>query len=303
MLQAALILFVFLCPSVAHAEKRVALMIGNSAYLHVPKLPNPRKDAEAIAHIFREAGFDLVDGKVDLGADAMRRTLREFSQQVRDVDVAVVFYAGHGIEMNGVNYLIPVDATLQRDIDVEDEAVTLDRVIRTIEPARRLQLVILDSCRDNPFLGSMQRTIVSRSLHSGLGDIDERGLPPNTLIAYSQQAGLTADDAAGANSPYTTALLKHLFTPGLDVELALRRVRDEVMEATHNRQRRSNTARSAAPRLYSSQQRRRSKSRQSCRRRKMSVHKRSSAPRRRRERKHSARMMRCAKPRPIGLPR
>jgi hypothetical protein len=237
MLRAALILFVFLWSCVAHAEKRVALVIGNSAYRNVQQLPNPKKDAEAIANLFRGAGFDVVDGTTDLAVDAMRRTLRDFSRQVRDADIAVVFYAGHGMEMNGVNYLIPVDATLARDIDVEDEAVTLDRVIRTIEPARQLQLVILDSCRDNPFLGSMQRTIVSRSLHSGLGDIDERNLPPNTLIAYAQQAGLTAEDGAGVNSPYTMALLKHLFTPGLDVELALRRVRDEVLKVTHNRQR------------------------------------------------------------------
>ena len=140
MLQAVLILFVILWSSIAHAEKRVALLIGNSAYLNVPKLPNPKNDAEAIADLFREAGFDVVDGKADLGADAMRRTLRDFSEQMRDVDIAVVFYAGHGMEMNGVNYLIPVDAILARDIDVEDETVTLDRVIRTIEPARRLQL-------------------------------------------------------------------------------------------------------------------------------------------------------------------
>jgi uncharacterized caspase-like protein len=93
------------------------------------------------------------------------------------------------MEMNGVNYLIPVDARIARDIDVEDEAISLDRIIRTIEPARRLQLVILDACRDNPFVRSMRRTIVSRSLRSGHGDIDERALPPNTLIAYAQKAG------------------------------------------------------------------------------------------------------------------
>ena len=150
--------------------------------------------------------------------------------------MAVVFYAGHGMEMNGVNYLIPVDATLARDVDVEDETVSVERVIRTIEPVRRLQLVILDACRDNPFVRSMRRTFVSRSLRSGHGDIDERALPPNTLIAYAQKAGLTAEDGDGADSPYTTALLKHLATPGLDIELALRRVRDEVLNATRNRQ-------------------------------------------------------------------
>jgi uncharacterized caspase-like protein/tetratricopeptide (TPR) repeat protein len=220
----------------ALAEKRVALVIGNGAYVKAPELPNPRNDAVAMADLLRRAGFDVVDAKLNLGVDATRRALRDFSDQVRDADIAIVFYAGHGMEMNGVNYLIPVDATIARDVDVEDEAISLDRVIRTLESARRLQLVILDSCRDNPFVRSMKRTIVSRSLLSGHGDIDERTLPPNTLIAYAQRAGATADDGTGNNSPYTTALLKHLATPGLDIELALRRVRDEVLNATHNRQ-------------------------------------------------------------------
>jgi formylglycine-generating enzyme required for sulfatase activity len=189
-----------------------------------------------MAGLLRKAGFDVVEEKADLSADAMRRVLRDFSEHVRDADIAVVFYAGHGMEMNGVNYLIPVDATLVRDVDMEDEAISLDRVIRTLEPARRLQLVILDACRDNPFLRSMRRTIISRSVRSGHGDVDEKTLPPNTLIAFAQKAGATADDGTGSNSPYTTALLKHLPTPGLDVELALRRVQDEVLHATRNRQ-------------------------------------------------------------------
>jgi hypothetical protein len=216
-------------------EKRVALVIGNGAYVKVPKLPNPPNDALAMAGLLRKAAFEVVE-QMDLGVDAMRRALRDFSDEVRDADIAVVFYAGHGIEMNGVNYLIPIDATIAGDVDVEDETISLDRVIRTIEPARRLQLVLLDACRDNPFVRSMRRTTVSRSLRSGHGDIDERALPPNTLIAYAQKAGSTADDGEGANSPYTTALLKNLATPGLDVELALRRVRDEVLRATKNRQ-------------------------------------------------------------------
>jgi uncharacterized caspase-like protein len=223
-------------PFPALAEKRIALVIGNGAYVKVPRLPNPTNDSASMAGLLRKAGFDIVEERIDLRADAMRRVLRDFSEQVRDADVAVVFYAGHGMELNGVNYLIPVDATLARDVDVEDEAVSLDRVIRTIEPARRLQLVILDACRDNPFLRSMRRTVISRSVRSGHGDIDEKSLPPNTLIAYAQKAGATAEDGTSSNSPYTTALLKHLPTPGLDVELALRRVRDEVLKATSNRQ-------------------------------------------------------------------
>jgi hypothetical protein len=221
----------------AVAEKRVALVIGNGAYTKVPQLPNPSHDAAAMADMLRKAGFDVVDSKTDLGVEAMRRELRDFSDEVRDADIALVFYAGHGMEMNGVNYLIPIDATIARDVDVEDEAISLDRVVRTLEPARHLQLVILDSCRDNPFVRSMKRTLsASRSVLSGHGDVDERSLSPNTLIAYAQKAGATADDGAGTNSPYTTALLKHLATPGLDIELALRRVRDEVLKATKNRQ-------------------------------------------------------------------
>jgi hypothetical protein len=190
-----------------------------------------------MADMLRKAGFDVVDAKTDLGVEAMRRELRDFSDEVRDADIAIVFYAGHGMEMNGVNYLIPIDATIARDVDVEDEAISLDRVVRTLEPARHLQLVILDSCRDNPFVRSMKRTLsASRSVLSGHGDVDERALSPNTLIAYAQKAGATAEDGVGADSPYTTALLKHLATPGLDIELALRRVRDEVLKATKNRQ-------------------------------------------------------------------
>ena len=220
----------------ALAEKRVALIIGNGAYTKAPPLPNPAHDAAAVADKLRTAGFDIVESKIDLGLSAMRRALRDFSEQARDADIAIIFYAGHGMEMNGINYMLPVDATIERDVDVEDEAISLDRVVRTIEGAKRLQLVILDSCRDNPFVRSMRRTIATRSLRSGHADIDEKALPSNTLIAYAQKAGATAEDGAGFNSPYTTGLLKHLLTPGLDVELALRRVRDEVLRSTANRQ-------------------------------------------------------------------
>lgn len=218
------------------AEKRVALVIGNGGYVNAAPLTNPANDAAAIANKLREAGFDIVE-KTDLDAQAMRKALRDFSEQVRNSDIAVVFYAGHGMEMNGVNYMIPVDATIASDVDVEDEAIALERIVRILEPARRLQLVILDSCRDNPFLRSMRRTLArTRSLGGGHADIDEQGLPPNALIAYAQRAGATADDGSGTNSPYTAALLKHLTTPGLDVEMALRRVRDEVLQSTNNKQ-------------------------------------------------------------------
>jgi uncharacterized caspase-like protein len=228
--------FMLLLPSAAVAEKRVALVIGNGAYIKVPKLDNPKNDAAAMEAMFKAAGFDTVVRANDLGVAAMRRALQDFSDVAHDADIAVVFYAGHGMEVSGTNYLIPTDAVLERDIDVRDEAVPLDRVSEILEPVKRLRFIILDACRDNPFVRSMRRTLATRTVRSGYGEIDEKLLPPNTLVAYAQRAGATAEDGAGANSPYTIALLKHLPTPGLDVELALRRVRDDVLKTTRNRQ-------------------------------------------------------------------
>jgi glucose/arabinose dehydrogenase len=224
-------------PASALAQKRVALVIGNGTYTKVARLDNPKNDAAAMEAMFKAAAFTSVVRLNDLGVMAMRRALRDFSDTAQDADMAVVFYAGHGIEVAGVNYLIPIDAVLERDIDVQDEAISLDRINQVLEPVRRLRLIILDACRDNPFARSMRRTIATRSVRSGYGEIDERALPANTLVAYAQRAGFTAEDGVGSsNSPYTTALIKHLPTPGLDIELALRRVRDEVLRATKNKQ-------------------------------------------------------------------
>jgi uncharacterized caspase-like protein len=219
MVRATLVLLLLLWSSIAHAEKRVALVIGNGAYANVPKLSNPTNDASVMETMFRAAGFDAVVRANDLGVTAMRRALRDFSDTAHDADIAVVFYAGHGIEVSGTNYLIPIDAVLEQDIDAPDEAVSLDRVSEILEPATHLRLIILDACRNNPFVRSMRRTLATRTVRSGYGEIDERSLPPNTLVAYAQRAGATADDGEAANSPYTTALVKHLPTPGLDIEL------------------------------------------------------------------------------------
>jgi hypothetical protein len=212
----------------------VALVVGNSTYSKVPRLPNPANDAGAIAALLRNAGFDVVQTKTNLDLASLRRALRDFADAVRDADVAVVFYAGHGIEVNGTNYLIPVDAVLERDIDVEDETVSLDRVSQIIEAAKRLRVVILDACRDNPFASGMKRTVANRSIGRGLGRVDV--LTADTLVAFAARAGSTASDGSGPNSPYTTALLQHLVTPGLDVRLALGRVRDQVLSSTGGRQ-------------------------------------------------------------------
>ena len=218
----------------ALAEKRVALVVGNSAYENVVGLTNPAHDAAAITDMFKRAGFDVVDSKHDLKNAEMRRALREFTDKARDADIAVIYYAGHGIEVNGINYLVPVDAVLERDTDAYDEAISLDRILQAIEPAKRLHLVILDACRNNPFLKKMTRTVASRSMDRGLIGIEPNG--QNTLIAYAAKAGFTAMDGDGQNSPFALALLKHLTTPGLDLRRSLGLVRDDVLAATANKQ-------------------------------------------------------------------
>src|SRR5213080_3667888 len=218
----------------AFAEKRVALVLGNSAYQNVARLPNPVNDGTVIAATLKNAGFDVVDSRHDLTAADTRRALRDFADRARDADIAVVYYAGHGIEVDGTNYLIPVDAKLERDTGVYDEAFSLDRVLLAIEPAKKLRLVILDACRDNPFAKTMKRTVASRAIGQGLAKVEPTS--PNMLIAYSAKAGSTALDGDTKNSPFTIALAKHLATPGLDIRRAFGFVRDDVLKATSNRQ-------------------------------------------------------------------
>lgn len=218
----------------AFADKRVALVIGNSAYEKVTRLENPANDAGLMAETLKAAGFDTVDMRRDLKIDDMRRALRQFIDTSRDADVAVVYYAGHGIEVDGTNYLVPVDAVLERDTDIYDEALSLDRVLVSVEPAKQLRLVMLDACRDNPFARSMKRTIAARSIGRGLAKIEPTS--PNTLIAFASKAGSTASDGDGQNSPFTAALARHVTKPGLDLRKAFGYVRDDVLKSTGNRQ-------------------------------------------------------------------
>ncbi|WP_084030378.1 caspase family protein [Bradyrhizobium paxllaeri] len=218
----------------ALAEKRVALVLGNSSYQNVAPLANPVNDSSKMAATLKDAGFDVVDSRRDLAAAETRRALRDFADRARDADIAVVYYAGHGIEVDGANYLIPVDARLERDTDVYDEAFSLDRILIAIEPAKKLRLVILDACRDNPFSRTMKRTVASRAIGQGLAKVEPTS--PNVLIAYSAKAGSTAADGDGNNSPFTAALSHHLTKPGLDVRRAFGFVRDEVLKTTNNRQ-------------------------------------------------------------------
>ncbi|MCA1414940.1 caspase family protein [Bradyrhizobium sp. NBAIM20] len=218
----------------ALAEKRVALVMGNSAYKNVARLANPANDATLVGGMFRKAGFDTVDIKLDLNGSEMRRALRDFGGKARDAGVAVVYYAGHGIELDGVNYLIPTDATLETDSDVLDETIALDRALFAVEPAKQLRLIILDACRDNPFAKTMKRTIASRAIGRGLAKVEPTS--PNTMIAFAAKAGSTASDGDSKNSPFAAALVERLPTPGLDLRKAFGFVRDDVLKNTGYKQ-------------------------------------------------------------------
>ncbi|HXH46688.1 MAG TPA: caspase family protein [Bradyrhizobium sp.] len=231
------LLFVVLLSHAAWAERRVALVVGNSLYQSVPQLPNPSRDANSVAKMFRDAGFDTVETLNNVGNLEFKRAIRKFETTADQADIAVVYYAGHGLEIGGTNYLIPVDARLASDRDAEDEAIPLERLVSSADGARRLRLIILDACRDNPFVGTMRRerrNMATRAVSGGLGKVEPT--MTDTLIAYAAKAGSTADDGDGDHSPFTTAVLKNLTVPGLDIRLAFGRVRDEVLKSTGNRQ-------------------------------------------------------------------
>ena len=215
--------------------RQVALVVGNSTYAHIGRLPNPENDAVDMAAALRRLGFDVT---TELDADRVELTeaLRAFTRRSAGADVSLVFYAGHGLEMDGVNYLVPVDARLERDVDVRYETVTLDDLLVSTVGAR-LRLVILDACRNNPLARSMQRTVASRSVSGGsFGQLNEDLLGDETLVAYAAAAGTTAADGTGRNSPYTSALLAHLDEP-LEILTLFRRVRARVLETTNGGQR------------------------------------------------------------------
>ncbi|HKA74539.1 MAG TPA: caspase family protein [Xanthobacteraceae bacterium] len=228
----ALPAFLGAAPAAAQ-QKRVALVIGNSAYQNVAKLANPARDSAAIAKMFKDVGFNSVTIRQDLGVVDFKRALRDFADAAQDADVAVVYYAGHGIQVGDMNYMIPVDARLATEIDAQDEAVSLDRILMTLQSAKRLRLVLLDACRDNPFLSRMKVSSATRAVTRGLARVEPEN---NSLVAYAAKNGQIARDGTGEHSPFTAALLKHMPVPGLDVRLALGRVRDDVLESTGNRQ-------------------------------------------------------------------
>lgn len=215
------------------APRRAALVIGNSAYRSVSRLPNTLRDADLVGQALRATGIDDVTVVHDLDRAGMIAALKAFARKADQSDWAIVYFAGHGIEVDNKNYLIPLDAVLESDRDVPDEAVPLDRVLNAVEGARKLKLVVLDACRNNPFISQMKLSVASRSIDRGLSRIEPAGA---TLVVYAAKEGTTAADGDQANSPFALSLAKRLVEPGVEINKIFRFVRQDVLEITKNRQ-------------------------------------------------------------------
>ncbi|MDQ0473129.1 caspase family protein [Labrys wisconsinensis] len=220
-------------PSAGPPEVRVALVIGNSHYAAVGALPNPQRDADLVAAALRQDGFTSVVTVDDLSRQAFVAVLRDFEAKADKADWAVVYYAGHGLEIGGVNYLVPVDARLESDRDVPDEAIPLDRILSAVSGAGKLRLIVLDACRNNPFLAQMKRTSAERSVGRGLARVEP---DQATLIAYSAKDGSTAEDGDGGDSPFAAALAKRFVEPDVEINKVFREVREDVLKETGRRQ-------------------------------------------------------------------
>jgi tetratricopeptide (TPR) repeat protein len=220
-------------PSQPAGPRKVALIIGNGAYKNVAPLDNPPRDAKLIASTFRDLGFATVTLAPDLGRDKFFASLHEFGLEAEKADWAVVYYAGHGMEIGGVNYLIPVDARLKADSDAETQAVALEQVIAAVAGARKLRLVMLDACRDNPFEKTMQRTIALKLVNRGFSNIEpEAGF----MVVYAAKHGETALDGDSFNSPFATVLARVIKEPKIEVRKLFDIVRDDVWKVTNRTQ-------------------------------------------------------------------
>jgi hypothetical protein len=223
-------------PALADPGRRVALVIGMSAYASHSALPNAKRDAQAVAASLREVGFQTVVEGYDLDKRKLESTLQSFAQQATTANWAVIYYAGHGIEIGGTNYLIPIDAKLATDRDVSFEAVPLDHVMLAAEGAKKLHLVLLDACRDNPFARTMQRTasLTSRSIVTrGLASIEPEA---GTMVVYAARAGEVALDGKGEHSPFAQALVNNFKKPRVEIRKFVDLIRDDVMKATDRHQ-------------------------------------------------------------------
>jgi len=220
----------------ARAEKRVALVVGNTHYAHSPALSNPVNDANDVADVLKGLGFEILLG-LDLDKRAFDQKVREFAQALGQADTGVFFYAGHGLQVSLQNYLVPVDAKLETERDLDFEVVRLDLVLKHMELERegKTSIVFLDACRDNPFKDNLARSMGTRAVSLGRG-LAEVQTGVGTFIAYSTRPGSVASDGAGRNSPFAGALKRHIPEPGRNLNAIMIEVRKDVLDATHGRQ-------------------------------------------------------------------
>jgi hypothetical protein len=220
----------------ADAGYRLALVIGNGAYVNANSLPNPPNDARAVGQTLREMGFEVLEG-MDLDRTGMERLIRDFLRKSPMARLTLLFYAGHGMQVDGKNYLVPIDAKLGAPSDLGFETIELDKVLAGLDDASRANIIILDACRDNPLARSFATRLGatrSSAVPGGLAGYATIGT--GTLIAFATAPGHTALDGKEANSPFTTALIKYLRTPNMEVNQMLTRVRVEVAGTTANKQ-------------------------------------------------------------------
>jgi len=220
--------------SPASADKRVALVIGNSAYQNAPMLRNPRNDATDIGSALKALGFQVIVG-LDLTNVMMQKTVREFAEALVGADVGLFFYAGHGLQVAGQNYLVPIDAQLRHESDLDFEAMRAELVLRQMERETKTNIVFLDACRDNPLARKLARSMGTRSASIGRGLAQiESGI--GTYIGFATQPNNTALDGHGRNSPFSSALVKHIGDPGVDLTSIMITVRKEVLRSTDGKQ-------------------------------------------------------------------
>jgi len=228
-------------PAPAARGRRVALIIGNGAYAHVKALPNPPNDARAVAKSLRDIGFTVSEG-VDLDRAAMQKMTRDFLRDAARAQVAVVYYAGHGVQVDGRNYLIPVDVELKPGTGMTEAMIDMDTIMAGLDDQVRTNILIFDACRNNPMAPQVASAGINRGIEgaSGLAAPTSLGtgatLGAGTLIAFATAPGQVALDGEGANSPFSAALSRHIGTPGVEVQQMLTRVRAEVVSATKNKQ-------------------------------------------------------------------
>jgi hypothetical protein len=220
----------------ALADKRVAFVVGNGAYKNVAALPNPAVDAKSMAKVLRNVGFDVVEG-TNLTRDKMTERLLEFGKKAQGADVALFFYAGHGIAINGTNYLLPVDADLKSEMDVKlGSAINVDDTLEQTMNDAKVKLVFLDACRDNPFAEKIRSAKATRSVNVQTG-LAEMKSGEGTLIAFATGPGQTAlDGEVGTNSPFTRALMANIAVPGMEIQQAMTKVRAQVNAETNKGQ-------------------------------------------------------------------